>query len=562
MCPTCSKCPQCCTKSTCRGQTSNLLANLVRSGSRSESSSNPERGLPPPLSDLANTLKVSHSHKPLCQSPQKPLPVGGITSAYRQKHSGAGAKSDISGVFQLTIFSPKTQQQVETYTRSEQTEPLSKNGDFQDGNSRNHQNFPPTRRVGDFNRFQRRLLPHTNTGTIQEISQISCPGSDIPTQGSALRSVHSTHGVHCGSKGSKTDGYAQGYKNPPVPRRLVDEGKVPPYMSPTYPNASEVMPGSRMDGELGEIRTGTKTSLRLCRLPVRPQFRPGPTDPGRLAESSGKDSVSASTAGLLGLAVHVLDRSVNSHREASSTRPTPHETHTVASQKQLESTGIPGKGHSNPQITAPSSTMVAARRQRSYRSTITPYKVCSANLYRRIKRRVGRSLKQPHCKRGLVLTGKQTAHKLLGIKGSPTRLERVSRPLHRQYSSGSNRQHYSSVIHKQGRRDEVGPTLCSSMENSDLVYQTLSDECGGRQATPPRPDNSNRMVPPLRGFSSSLQQVAPARNRPICHEVQQQVTSVRITSPRPTGSSSGCTQFSVGGAGCLHLPTGATVAEW
>ena len=142
---------------------------------------------------------------------------------------------------------------------------------------------------------------------------------------------------------------------------------------------------------------------------------------------------------------------------------------------------------------------------------------------------------------------------------------RVSRPLHRQYSSGSNRQHYSSVIHKQGRRDEVGPTLCPSVENSDLVYQTQSDsqsptysrlaKCGGRQAISPRPDHSNRMVPPSRGFSSSLQQVAPTRNRPICHEVQQQVTSVRITSSRPTSSSSGCTQFSLGRSGCLRLPT-------
>ena len=34
-----------------------------------ESSSNPERGLHPPLSDPAKTYKVSHSYKLLCQSP-------------------------------------------------------------------------------------------------------------------------------------------------------------------------------------------------------------------------------------------------------------------------------------------------------------------------------------------------------------------------------------------------------------------------------------------------------------------------------------------------------------
>ena len=43
--------------------------------------------------------------KLLCQSPQEPLPGGGITSAYRQKRSRAGTKSKTSGVFQPIISS-------------------------------------------------------------------------------------------------------------------------------------------------------------------------------------------------------------------------------------------------------------------------------------------------------------------------------------------------------------------------------------------------------------------------------------------------------------------------
>ena len=84
LCKTCNKCPKCCHKSACRGQTSKLLENLAGSGCRSESSSNPERGLYPPLSDPAKTHKVSHSHKLLCQSPQEQLPAGSIASAYTQ----------------------------------------------------------------------------------------------------------------------------------------------------------------------------------------------------------------------------------------------------------------------------------------------------------------------------------------------------------------------------------------------------------------------------------------------------------------------------------------------
>ena len=204
------------------------MANLAGSGCRSESGSNPERGLHPPLSDPAKTHKVSHSHKLLCQFPQEPLPAGGITSAYRQKCSGTSTKPNISGIFQPTIFSRETQQQMETYTRSEQTESFPQGGEIKNGDTENHQDIPPTGGVGHLNRFQGRLLPYSNTGTIQEISEISCPGSDIPIQSTAVLSVHSTLGVHCSSKGGETDGHTQGYKNPPVPRRLVGEGHIPP----------------------------------------------------------------------------------------------------------------------------------------------------------------------------------------------------------------------------------------------------------------------------------------------------------------------------------------------
>ena len=291
---------------------------------------------------------------------------------------------------------------METHTRSEQSKSLPQGGEIQNGDTGNHQDFPPTRGVGDLNRLQGRLLSYPHTGTIQEISDISCRGSDVPVQSSALWSVHSTYGVHCGSKGGETDGHTQGYKNPPVPRRLVGESQVPPNLSPAYPSSSDNVSRPRLVGECGEFRTGAQTSLRLCRLPVRPQVRSGPTNTGPVAEPSGNNTITALTTGLSGPAVHVRDRFAKSHRETSSSRPTTYETHTVASQKPLESTRVARKGHSFTQVPAPTFTMVAGGEQRAPRSTITPNKTCSASFYRRIKRKVGRSLKRTHCKRILV----------------------------------------------------------------------------------------------------------------------------------------------------------------
>ena len=54
-------------------------------------------------------------------------------------------------------------------------------------------------------------------------------------------------------------------------------------------------------------------------------------------------------------------------------------------------------------------------------------------------------------------------------------LKRVPKSLCRQNSSGSNRQYYSGSLHKQGRRHEVGPTLCPTVENLDLVFPATSN---------------------------------------------------------------------------------------
>ena len=132
--------------------------------------------------------------------------------------------------------------------------------------------------------------------------------------------------------------------------------------------------------------------------------------------------------GLSGPAVHVPHRTSNSHRKTSPPRSTSHETHTVALEKQLESTRVTGKGDTCSQVTPPSPKMVAGGKQCSSRSTITPSKTCSANLYRRIKRRVGRSLKRAHCKGNLVSSRKQVAHKSPGTKSGLSGLKRVPRP--------------------------------------------------------------------------------------------------------------------------------------
>ena len=104
---------------------------------------------------------------------------------------------------------------------------------------------------------------------------------------------------------------------------------------------------------------------------------------------------------------------------------------------------------------------------------------------------MGCSLKRTYYRRHLVPPGKQVAYQLPRTQGSLSSLTRVPRPLYTQDSNCRDRQHHSGVIHKQGRRHEVGPTLCFTMENLDLGRQKSSNskspthsrlaKCGRRQ---------------------------------------------------------------------------------
>ena len=102
------------------------------------------------------------------------------------------------------------------------------------------------------------------------------------------------------------------------------------------------------------------------------------------------------------------------------------------------------------------------------------------------------------------------------------------------------------------------------MENLDLVYQETSDSKA--RHIPGRlnvvADKLSRLGQTIQTewfllpeVFHSMQQVAPAQNSLIYHEVQQQVASVWVTGTRSPGHSSGCAQSTRVGSESIHLPT-------
>ena len=307
----------------------------------------------------------------------------------KQECSRTGRKSELTGFLQPAIFGTQTQQPVETGPGPEHLEHLFKHRVVQDGDPRDNKNLPTGRGVGHIHRFQRRLLPHTNSQSVKEVHAFSPPGSVLPVQSPTLWPIHSPHGVHSGGQRGQTHGSSEGYKDPPVPRRLAGESLYLTHLSPAYSNPSHTVPGARVAGEQGKIRTGSQTGLQLRRLPVRPERGQGQTNRRSLADLDRQDQIHNVGSVLPGPTIHVPHRPAHSNRKTSPLRASSHETHTVALEKQLEGPRVTGKGDTGPQVPSPPPEVVAGGKQCASRSTITPSKTCSANLYRRIKRRVG-----------------------------------------------------------------------------------------------------------------------------------------------------------------------------
>ena len=542
---------------------------MGNSGFESKSYQNTERGLHPSLPVQTQPNQVTNGHQQICKPPKTVPPFGGTGSANKQKCSGTGNKSDLPRVLQPAIFGSQTQQPVETYPGPEHFEHLFKHRVVQNGDSRNHKKLPTGRGVGHLNRFQRRILPHSNSQSVQEVHAFSHSGPILPVQGPALWSFHSTHGVHSGGQRGQAHGLTTGYKNPPVPRRLTGESLYPPHLSPAYSNPGHTLSGARVAGEQGKVRTGTQTGLQLRRLPVRPERGQGQTNRRTLAGLDTQDQINDVGSGLSGPEIHVPHRSPHNNRKTSPLRATPHETHTVALEKQLEGPRVTGKGDPGPQVPPPSSKVVAGGKQCAARSTITPSKTCSADLYRRIKRRVGRSLGRPYCKGNLVPSRKQVAHKPLRAKNSFSSSKGVSNPGLQQDCVDSCVD--SGCLYQQRRGDEVRVTVCPTGENPVLVHQTAGNPQGtshprpaerdSRQAIQTWPDHSNRVVTSSSSIPSCMRKVAPATSGPVCHQVQQQTATVCVTGSRPPGLGSGCTQSLLGGPGPIRLPTGSHLGQ-
>ena len=200
--------------------------------------------------------------------------------------------------------------------------------------------------------FQRHIFPHSYSSKISEIPRVSFPKPDLPVPGPTRWPLHSSYGVYLRGQRGKIDGPSLGYKNPPVPRRLVDSSPHQRIFPPGDPVPPCLLPGIGLGGEPTKIGVGTQTGFRICGLPIRPIARSGQTDPEPLGVTV-PEGVSSLPSILQGQGIHVSNRSPYSNGEVGASGQAPYEAHSMAPQEKLEDSRVPGKRNPSPKVSSP-----------------------------------------------------------------------------------------------------------------------------------------------------------------------------------------------------------------
>ena len=425
-CPSCDKCPE---------------------GFKSKSSIYPEGGVQPPIQSQTSSHQNPSDKERICQSPQGQLPAGGIAFP-PSKTSGRKSKGSVlSGILQQALHCSQTKSKVASNLRSQCPQPVPQGQNLQNGDPRVHSPISVTRGVGHVARFQRRVLSHPYQSKFKEVPQIQFSESNLPIQGSSIRPLYSSNGVYNYSKGGQTHGSGKKHPDAPIPGRLVDPGKRQRHMFSGHPNPPGVVSGVGLGREPQKIGTETQADFQFCRLPV--QFGAGSSQayPRKVGSSQLQDQFPAREDQLLGSRTHVLDRPSPRDRKAGDIESSPYEANTVAPEEPLAHPGVLREGHPDSKIPSPPPTVVVKGGKRSVRPAFAPPSSRGSDVYRCIKRRLGRTFRRLYRKRRLVCAGKQASHQFSGIESGIVGPKSFRTPLPGSGSPGCYRQYYRGSLH-------------------------------------------------------------------------------------------------------------------
>ena len=354
-------------------------------------------------------------------------------------------------------------------------------------------------------------------------------------------------------------------QNSPIPGRLADQVPVPGGISKGHTGSGRPNPILGLDNQPGKIRTETYSGVFVRGLRIPPRFSPCKTHSREMAQTSGFDPTTQVKT-CFDCKMFDVSNWVASLNGENGPGGTPsHEALSVSSQGALEISSVAGqppsldRSHCSPPKLVAKPLKCDERRRPSSQGPQYP------TLYRRLKRRLGRSLRSKFYKRAVVRAGKEATHKCPGIEGGLPGLSRLQGPVPESNSVSCDGQLNSGSLHQQAGGNSLSRDVRSPVENHDLVpslpYNIESQahsrvsECDGRPPIQVQPSAVNRMVSAPSGLQANLPKVVHPSCRLIRHSPESQTPSICVSYPRPKGLEHRCSEHKLDQPHGLRLPS-------
>ena len=391
-------------------------------------------------------------------------PVSLVKERYRK-----GGKRKISRVLQSPVPSTQASPKVEASHRLKQAQHFSTCRKVQNGNPGVHQDFPGPRGVGIIDRHVRRIPSHPHPSKLKEVPKVLLQGPGVPVHLPTFRTGHSPPGLYDDRKGSETNGPLKRTQNSPIPGRLADQVPVSGGIPEGHTHSGRPNPILGLDNQPRKIRTETYSGVFVRGLRIPPRFSPCKTHSREMAQTSGFDPTTQVKT-CFDCKMFDVSNWVASLNGDNGPGGTPsHEALSVSSQGALEISSVAGqppsldRSHCSPPRLVAKPLKCDERRRPSSQGPQYP------TLYRRLKRRLGRSLRSKFYKRAVVRAGKKATHKCPGIEGGLPGPSRLQGPVPESNSVSCDGQLNSGSLHQQAGGNSLSRDVRSPVENHDLV---------------------------------------------------------------------------------------------
>ena len=413
---------------------------------------------------------------------------------------------------------------------------------------------------------------------------LTCTSPSIQTQGNTLlqvsgvpvhlppiRTSHSAPGLYNDCKGSEANGPLQKTQTSPILGRLADQVPVSGGSPSEHSDGGRPNPVLGLDNKSGKIRTETYSGVFVRGLRIPSRFSPCKTHSRKMAQTSGFDPTTQVKTCFDCKMFDVANWVACLNGENGPGGTPSHEALSVSSQGALEISSVAGQPPSLDRSHCSPLRLVANSLKRDEKCRPSSQRPQYPTLYRRLKRRLGRSPRSKFYKGSVVRPGKKATHKRPRIEGGLTGPSKLQGPVPEPNSASSNEQLNSGSLHKQTRRNSLSRDVCSPVEDHDLVpslshnieSQTHSrvPECDGRPSVQVKPSPVNRMVTASAGVQTDLPKVVHTSCRLICHSSEPQTSTVRISCPRPKGLGHRCSEHKLDESHCLCLPSDGSPSQ-